>query len=316
VYQLPQIIPKFHGRCKKQCKTLKAVFSIIAFSCVFAFALPRNATANLVTDGDFTEVTYSGTLPLVSTTAPYGQFGTGFLTVTGWSTTGYNFVYAPGTGDAGTQAAGAASATDKQAPGQAVVGGYGNTYMWGPQNGSANGLPATDPAGGNYIAMDGTYEVGSVTQTITGLTVGKVYVLSFYWAGAQQQGFTPATTESLTASLGAQSFTTGTVSISGSGFSGWMQQNFVYTATGTSEVLSFMAAGTPNGEPPFTLLGGVDLEPIPDFSNWMVFAGFGTLCITFESMRRRRRRKSGSDPDGGVSQAVLFCGGVKPPGSA
>ena len=234
-------------------------------------------------------------MPLVSPTVPYGQFGTGAgstLTVAGWTTSGYNFVYSPGTADAGTQANGANSATVKEAPGQYnAADGYGNTYLWGPQNGAANGMPATDPAGGNFIALDGTYEVGAVSQTINGLKIGEVYVLKFYWAGAQQQGFTTNTTETVAVTLGGTTFNTGTATISGSGFSGWNQATFYYTATGTSEVLSFLATGTPDGQPPFTLLGGVDMEVVPDFSNWMVFAGFGAVCIVFETMRRRRRRQ-------------------------
>jgi hypothetical protein len=322
---MPCLSAQTCARCDKRRATIGARYRIAALCIVLAAALPRSAVANLVTDGDFNQVTYSGTLPLVSGTAPYGQFGTGYLTVAGWTTTGYNFVYAPGTGDAGTQANGANSATVQEAPGQYnTANGYGNTYMWGPQNGAANGLPATDPAGGNYIAMDGTYEVGAVSQTINGLKVGSYYQLTFYWAGAQQQGFTTATTESLTATLGTEGFSTGTVSISGSGFSGWMSGTFEYQATGTSETLTFLAYGTPNGEPPFTLLGGVDLELVPDFSNWMVFAGFGAACIAFESMRRRRRHAlrppvaiinpAGSFP--GVVHTALSRGAAEPPVSA
>jgi len=280
---------------------LKIPFLTIAFSFVFAIAMTQSTSANLVQNGNFTSVTYSGTLPL---TTLYGQFGTGTgstLTVSNWTTSGYNFVYAPGTADAGTQASGANSGQPKEAPGQYnAPNGYGNTYMWGPQNGSSNGLPSTSPAGGNFVAMDGAYEVGAITQVITGLTVGQTYVLKFYWAGAQQEGFTGSTTENLTVALGTGSHTTSTVTTPSEGFSGWTQQTFYYTATATTETLSFLASGTPNGEPPFSLLGGVDLEVIPDFSNWMVFGGFGLVCIFFEAMRRRRRRLS-------ESRGALFC---------
>jgi hypothetical protein len=278
-------------------KTLKSLFCLIAFSLVFAFAMARNARANLVQDGEFTGVTYSGTLALSST--EYGQFGTGTgstLTVANWTTTGYNFVYAPNTVDEGGTG-GALAGEPKEAPGQYNgSNGYGNTYMWGPANGSANGMPSTDPAGGNFIAMDGTYERGAVSQVITGLTPTQVYVLKFYWAGAQQQSYTTATTETMAVSLGATTQMTGTASIPGEGFSGWTSGTMYFTATSATETLSFLASGTPNGQPPFTLLGGVDLEVIPDFSNWMVFAGFGTACVVFEGARRRRRRRSEITP--------------------
>jgi hypothetical protein len=237
-------------------------------------------------------------------TTLFGQFGSdsgatppatgSTLTVANWDTSGYNFVYAPGTADSGTSAAGANAGKPNQAPGQFTVTtgankGYGNTYMWGSNNGGASTLPATDPAGGNFVAADGAYEQGAITQTVTGLTVGKTYQLTFYNAAAQQQGFDGATTEKWTVTLGSQAFTTPTINLAAHSFSGWSQVTFYYTATATSETLSFLAAGTPNGEPPFSLLGGVDLEPVPDFSNWMVFAGFGAVCMAFEVGRRRRR---------------------------
>jgi hypothetical protein len=276
-------------------KPLKASFRATSLSFVFAFVLALNATANLVQDGTFTGVTYSGALPL---TTVFGQFGTdtgatpasgSTLTVANWSTGGYNFVYAPGTIDTGTNANGANAGSPNEAPGQFnAANGYGNTYIAGIHNGGVSTITAP-PGGGNIVAGDGAYEIGAITQTITGLTVGQTYVLKFEWGGAQQQSFTGATTEAWTVSLGAQNFTTTAVSVPTNGFSGWMQQTFYYKATATTETLSFLAVGTPTGEPPFSLLADVDLEVVPDFSNWMVFAGFGAVCVLFETFRRRRR---------------------------
>jgi hypothetical protein len=273
---------------------LKNTFRAIAFL-LFVMALARNADANLVTDGNFTGVTYSGTLPM---TTLFGQFGTGSgstLTVSGWTTTGYNFVYAPNTVDEGTTA-GANAGAPNEAPGQYNTGnGYGSTYLWGSHNSGSVTLPATDPAGGNFIAADGAYEVGAISQTITGLTVGDVYVLQFYWAAGQQQGYTTATTEAWQVTFGSQTFTTGTYSLAAKGFSGWMIQNYDFTATSGTQTLSFLAIGTPSGQPPFCLLGGVALSVAPEFTNWMVFAGFGAVCTVVEVARRRRRR-SDSEP--------------------
>lgn len=271
---------------------LRALFRTTAFLFILACAAVRNADANLVQNGDFSSVSYSGTMGGLTTL--YGEFGTGgSLTVSNWSTTGYNFVYAPGTADAGTQANGANFRQPKEAPGEYnASNGYGNTYLWGPKNGSSNGMPTTSPAGGNFIAADGAFETAAITQTITGLTVGQTYVLTFYWAGAQQQGYTGTTTDNWTVKLGTESHTTSTVTVASEGFSGWQQQTFYYTATSSSETLSFLAAGTPTGEPPFSLLAAVDLEVVPDFSNWMVFAGFGVGCIFFKVSRRRRRSRS------------------------
>ncbi|MEP6668709.1 MAG: hypothetical protein ABJF10_06125 [Chthoniobacter sp.] len=263
---------------------------------VFALTLVQSAPANLVQDGNFTSVTYSGA-PALS--APYfGQFGTGTgstLTVANWTTAGYNFVYSATNVDQGTQASGANAGQPNQAPGQFNTGaGYGNTYMWGSHNGGASTWTAP-PGGGNFIAADGAFEQGALTQVITGLTVGQTYALKFYYGGAQQQGtFTTATTSQWTVSMGtgnvAGNFTTPVVNNPAESFSGWFQQTFYFYANNTTETLSFLASGTPNGQPPFALLAGVDLQVVPEFSSWMVFAGFGAVCIGFEMVRRRRRR--------------------------
>jgi hypothetical protein len=270
-------------------------FRTIASSFAFAFALALKAHANLVTNGTFTSVT--GDAATTGLSPLFGEFGTGTgsnLTVTGWTTTGYNFVYTPGTIDSGTQASGANSGQPNQAPGQYnAPNGYGNTYMWGANNSGTTAIP-NSPAGGNIVASDGDTSLhGAITQTIAGLTAGKIYSLTFYWAAAQQQGFNGATTESWTVKLGnAASQTTTTFNLASHSFSGWMQQTFTFSPTaGTNQTLSFLANGTPNGLPPFLLLAGVDLEVVPEFSNWMVFAGFGMTCIIFETARRRRHSK-------------------------
>jgi hypothetical protein len=278
-------------------RPLKAPFRKTAFL-VFAFALAQDAPANLVQDPTFTGVTYSGAPAL---TAPFfGQFGTGTgstLAVANWSTTGYNFVFSAATVDTGTQANGANAGQHNEAPGQFnAANGYGNTYMWGTNNGGPSTFTAP-PGGGNFIAADGAFQQGALTQTITGLTVGQTYVLKFWWGAAQQQGtgFTTATTEQWTVSMGtgnvAGNFTTSVINNNPESFSGWVQATMYFYAGASTETLSFLASGTPNGEPPFALLGGVDLEVVPEFSSWMVFAGFGAVCILFEVVRRRRRRQ-------------------------
>ena len=83
-----------------------------------------------------------------------------------------------------------------------------NTATWvfgGPGNGSSNGLPASSPDGGNYLALDGAYAVAPVSQSISGLTPGVSTTVSFLWAGAQQSGFTGPTTEQFRVSLGSSS---------------------------------------------------------------------------------------------------------------
>jgi hypothetical protein len=72
------------------------------------------------------------------------------------------------------------------------------------------------------------------------------------------------------------------------GFTGWTHTTFTFTADGFSEVLSFPAAGTPNGEPPFSLLDGVTMTAVPEPAS-MAIMGSSLAALGF--IRRRRARK-------------------------
>jgi hypothetical protein len=239
-------------------KTITAIVYGVA-----AFGLAQKAQAgNLVQNGGF-EVNGGN-----------GQLGYN-TTATGWSISGgYTFLYGPGTADT-----------------TGANGQFGNVGLWGPGNGSANGMPATSPAGGYFAALDSDFQPAPITQTINGLTTGKTYDLSFYWAAAQQLGFTGLTADNLQVSLGAQTQTTSTYNLGSMGFSGWMSQSFSYTATGPSEVLSFLAGGTPQGEPPFALLDGVSLKSagVPDSNSTALLCGFTATVLGFAARRFRQQ---------------------------
>ena len=256
-------------------------------------ALSHHASAELLVNGNFT-----GVVDNSKSGFTYGQFGSdtvaneasgAVLTVPGWDTSGYNFVYTPGVIDQGTTAAGANAGITKEAPGQASVTvnnvKYGNQYMWGTNNGGTNAF-GTNPFAGNIIAADGAYETGAITQTVNGLTTGNAYTLTFYWAAAQQESFTTATTEQWKVSLGSQTFSTSVYSLPAKGFSGWMKQTFTYTATAASETLSFLAVGTPSGQPPFLLLGSASLVPEPSSGTLLALVSAGLTGVWF--VRRRR----------------------------
>lgn len=147
--------------------------------------------------------------------------------------------------------------------------------MWGPNDGSANGLPATSPAGGNYLEQDANFVTQSFGQTITGLTPGATYKLGFWW-GAGQWYYSAAvpTTNQWFATLGSQTNATAIVNVPYAGFSGWMYQSFLFTPNNATELLSFISLGT--GDPPLALLDGVTLTKVPDAATWALFvAGFG-----------------------------------------
>lgn len=176
--------------------------------------------------------------------------------------------------------------------------------LYGPTAGGTNpnGYIPVSPTGGNYVAGDGdpNFEA-SFSQTITGLTIGGTYTLTFYQAGTNQQSINANTNERWQVTFGSntQSSTvmnTGDGANSGgfSSFSPWSLQTMTFTATSASQVLTFMSTSTtPGALPPIALLDGVDLElnsTTPEPSAVLLVGG-GMLC--FVGMRRRMRRLRG-----------------------
>jgi hypothetical protein len=244
-------------------------------SVVLLLAIPAQAN-NLVTNGSFEE----------NTGNCYVQ-NSGCAT--DWGSTGYVFLY--------TSAA------------SAQTTGYSGVTLWGPlsgDGGSANGL-GPSPDGGAFLAMDGDYESGPVTQTISGLTVGQDYQVSFWYAASQQEGFNGATIQAMNVCLGTGGenyIDTGDQPLSGAtnassnincpgsgastalidlpnhGFSGWDYYNVDLTANSTSDVLSFLAYGNLQ-VPPFALLDGVSMTPIPEPTTLpLIFTGLmGGLAL-------------------------------------
>lgn len=240
---------------------------------VLALAPLSRANINYVTNGDF-ELTTNGTGQLTFNTVALGWVNN----TDGAGHDGYNFLFAPGTADT-TGATGAA----------------GNLKLWGPNDGSANGLPAASPSGGNYIAADGVYQIGTIQQQINGLVIGQTYVLGFYWAGAQQSGFSGVTTEQWQVSLGDLTQSTAVVTDPNHGFTGWQYQTFSFVADNVNPILSFLAIGTPAGEPPFSLLDGVSLVgpsqqgAVPEPATYALI-GLGLIALPLARRLRKTRK--------------------------
>jgi hypothetical protein len=217
--------------------------AVVGFSAIALSAFGSTAQAvNLVTNGSFSSTSTNGPGQLTYTT-----------NLTGWTNNnnGYNFVFASGTAD-----------------GSGLANSYGNLMsLWGPNNGSNNGLTASSPDGGNFIVADGDSGIrGAISQTITGLTAGKDYIVSFWEAAAQQYNYNGDTTEQWQVSFGSQTQLSTKFELPNHGFSGWNQKSLTFTANATSQTLSFLALGTPNGLPPFSLLDGVAVNaaPVPE----------------------------------------------------
>jgi hypothetical protein len=157
------------------------------------------------------------------------------------------------------------------------------------------GTIGASPDGGAFIGVDPAYQNdGPITQTIHGLTKGDSYLVSFDYAGAQQQGFSGKTTEGWTVDLGndvAQS--TPTLNDASHGFTGWHTESFTFVADASTEVLSFLAKGGPTGaQPPFALLDGISLTQVrggvPEPATWaFMIMGFGGVGA---AVRLRRKQ--------------------------
>jgi hypothetical protein len=221
--------------------------AFIVAGVILASVSASASSINLVQNGSFETTTLTGSDYLANTAA-------------NWSTNSYTFLVFPGTAQTGI--------------GNGVTLYRGITYL----------MPTTSPDGGNFVASDGGYQVGPITQTINNLVVGQYYSLSFFQAGAQQQGYSGATTDTFQVSLGSQTQTSALMSNPSHDFSPWTQQTMLFQATQTSEVLSFLAVGTPTGQPPFSLLDGVVLIAAPEPSY------LGVISAAFLGMVIYRRR--------------------------
>jgi hypothetical protein len=239
---------------------------------VLLIAVSSNARANMILNGSFSSY-------MTGTKGP-GEL-TSYTTLANWTSgtnvsngTSTNLLYTPGLADTTGSWATDANAYYK---------------LNGPNNGKNNGFTGASPTGSNFVALDGdTQYRGMLSQTLNGLVANQNYVLNFNWAGSEQYGYSTATQDSLGVTLGTSYQTTATVNNAAAGFTGWMNVSMTFKATGSSEVLSFLASGSPNGVPPFILLSDVSFNAAVPEPSSLILMGGGILAVAGVTYRRRQ----------------------------
>ncbi len=246
-------------------RTLICALALIFSPLLGSVGLPGPADAALITNASFETTTLASPGGYICQTG-----STCVSNVTGWSST----CNTGGCGNGSTVATLCYSGTNCSAfnGGIGLYGAIGNS-----------------PDGGNFIAIDGdsTY-TATLSQTITGLTIGTSYNLQFYQAAGQQRGTTGATTERWQVTFGTQTLNSALMNNASQGTVGWNLVSLTFLATTTSQALTFLAVGTPGGQPPVVLLDGLTLA-VPEPSSLALLA---MAALSLVAVRRRRKAKA------------------------
>ena len=301
------------GFCAPEMMMQQRIRSVAhpAISALFAAAamvgLMSHASAqNLLTNGGFDGTNgvagsawsgcvncWNGSNYTTTTQQVNGKLSTGATGpgIAGWSMTNtasnsnYTFVVTS------AQASNTATNPGSFSNSTGFAGDSGNLSLWG--------TVAASPNGGNFVAMDGGYELQTLYQTVNQLTTGAWYTVSFSWAASQQRNFSGTVTDGWLVGFGTTVMAPTTTAANGSTIkatatkqvtqatSSWVQEQMSFMATASTIVLSFLAQGTPAGQPPFSLLDGVTLVPEPATSV-MMLSGLAGLI----GLRRAKRSRS------------------------
>jgi hypothetical protein len=300
---------------------LFAVAAIVTAAAGGSHAQAQASNVDLVQNGYFNQVTnpnngsgngsggyYTGSGPAPEGSQEASDWSACVLGDCG-GVAGYPFLFiaTPGVadGNATGPATGFADPWDNPAGPGNSSSGLAYRALWGAGNGGVgqNGSGWNAPSNGNafngygpggvsdtnnFLIADGDYHRASIGQLITGLHVGDRYALTFDWAAGQWSYNSGNTTERFQVGFGSDFVSTPTYLLESHSFSGWMEDTLTFTATSTSEMLSFLAIGTPGGEPPMLLLDDVAMYDTPEPGALaLLVVGLGALGVA----ARRRRAK-------------------------
>lgn len=259
---------------KTKTRYLKTEFQILAVISTLGFVNLEADAANLVLNGGFEQTSNGANKMAYLQTSP-----------TGWSLTpiDQNNVQ---WGIAGTYSFVMTSPT---ATVNAPIGGAFSMVAG-----------TSSPDGGNLFAA--TSQVGSsgrqqLSQTITGLTAGNEYTLSFYEGLGQRLGYTGTASGFWDVTFGSETYTSPTVNNLSGGFTGWTQRSTTFTASSASQLLMFVFTGSPSGSFPVGVLDGVHVALVPEPSSCVLMSVGTAFALT----RRRRVSDSGTVTRGPVT---------------
>jgi hypothetical protein len=157
---------------------------------------------------------------------------------------------------------------------QKGLNGRKNWTLFGDPGQQVNSVDGS----GWYIASDGDpLYSGTISQTLSGLTPGAEYDVNFSQAAGQfncyfgtlaspsatciDGGYSGVTTDRWQVSFGNSTLKSELMTLASQGsVTAWTPQTLKFTASASTQVLSFLAVGTPAGMPPTALLSGVSVE--------------------------------------------------------
>jgi hypothetical protein len=134
----------------------------------------------------------------------------------------------------------------------------------------------------------------TISQQLADLVPNQSYDVDFLYGFAQQSAPTPSdpaqysgiTTQHWMVCLGSSTNcqSTASVVLPSHGFSGWLHEDFIFTAQTVNDVLSFSAFGD-MPDPPFALLDGVSVSAVTEPMSLPIL-GVGLLGLIVVGLRR------------------------------